>query len=186
MISSLPCAELRKQVSKGEGGRYTPLSKACRNSSLNRSASVPTACSKLCTAFSAKKRQNIAPTCGTCKGMPAEAATTVNSRAKRLPISSRRGYGFSFCRIRRTVMPAAMARGLPLRVPAWYTGPNGAKWSMISLRPPNAPTGSPPPMIFPIAVRSGVTPSNSCTPPSATRKPVITSSKTSKEPWASH
>ena len=36
---------------------------------------------------------------------------------------------------------------------------------MISVLPPKAPTGKPPPMILPIAVKSGVTPVLSCTPP---------------------
>ena len=33
-------------------------------------------------------------------------------------------------------MPAVIARGLPLSVPAWYMGPAGATISMMSLRPP--------------------------------------------------
>ncbi len=32
--------------------------------------------------------------------------------------------------------PAAMARGLPLSVPAWYMGPAGATIFMISFLPP--------------------------------------------------
>ena len=57
-------------------------------------------------------------------------------------------------------MPAAIASGFPESVPAWYTGPSGATISMISRRPPYAPTGSPPPMILPRQVRSGSTPSD--------------------------
>src|ERR1035438_2059467 len=53
---------------------------------------------------------------------------------------------------------------------------------MISPRPPKAPTGSPPPMIFPRAVRSGAIFSISWTPPFARRKPVITSSKIRRAP----
>ena len=53
---------------------------------------------------------------------------------------------------------------------------------MTSARPPNAASGSPPPTILPSTVRSGVTPNRSCAPPRATRKPVITSSKTSSAP----
>ena len=56
---------------------------------------------------------------------------------------------------------------------------------MISARPPNAASGRPPPTIFPRIVRSGGTPKRSCAPPRATRKPVITSSKTSSAPDAS-
>ena len=48
--------------------------------------------------------------------------------------------------------------------------------SMMSLRPPNAASGIPPPMTLPIVVRSGVMRCSDCAPPSATRKPVITSS----------
>ena len=56
---------------------------------------------------------------------------------------------------------------------------------MISARPPNAASGSPPPTIFPRIVRSGRTPKRSWAPPRATRKPVITSSNTSSAPEAS-
>ena len=52
----------------------------------------------------------------------------------------------------------ALATGLPERVPAWYTGPIGERQSMISSRHPKAPTGRPPPMTFPMQVRSGVMP----------------------------
>ena len=44
------------------------------------------------------------------------------------------------------------------KAPAWYTGPIGERQSMISARPPKAPTGRPPPMTFPMQVRSGVMP----------------------------
>ena len=62
-------------------------------------------------------------------------------------------------------IPAVIARGLPLRVPAWYIGPAGATIAMMSARPPYAPTGSPPPITFPIVVRSGVTPKWAWAPP---------------------
>ena len=52
--------------------------------------------------------------------------------------------------------------------------------------PPKAASGSPPPTILPRIVRSGRTPKRACAPPRATRKPVITSSKTSSAPVASH
>ena len=55
-----------------------------------------------------------------------------------------------------------------------------------SRRPPYAPEGNPPPRIFDSVVRSGRTPYSSCAPPAATRKPVITSSKISSAPLASH
>ena len=61
-------------------------------------------------------------------------------------------------------------------------GPAGATVRMISLLPPYAPTGRPPPMILPSVVRSGVMPKCSCAQPLAMRKPVITSSKHSSAP----
>ena len=36
---------------------------------------------------------------------------------------------------------------------------------MISARPPNAPTGNPPPMTLPNVDKSGVMPNRSCAPP---------------------
>ena len=81
--------------------------------------------------------------------------------------------------------PAAMASGFPDRVPAWYTPPNGARCSMISQRPPKAPTGRPPPITLPKHHRSGWTLNHSEAPPLARRNPLITSSKTSKAPAAS-
>ncbi len=75
-----------------------------------------------------------------------------------------------------------MARGFPERVPAWYMGPRGATMLIISFLPPNAPTGSPPPIIFPRHVISGVTPYLSCAPPMPSLKPVMTSSKMRSEP----
>src|SRR2546426_1185921 len=72
-----------------------------------------------------------------------------------------------------------MASGLPDSVPAWYMGPSGATRPMISDGPPYAPTGKPPPMILPMVVRSGRIAYNSCAPPKAMRKPVMTSSKMS-------
>ncbi len=56
---------------------------------------------------------------------------------------------------------------------------------MISARPPKAPTGRPPPITLPKVERSGRTPSSSCAPPFARRKPVITSSKMRSAPCAS-
>ena len=55
--------------------------------------------------------------------------------------------------------------------------------------PPKAASGMPPPMTLPNTLRSGAKPGMArayrlCAPPSATRKPVITSSKTSSAPCA--
>jgi len=66
------------------------------------------------------------------------------------------------------------------------TAPSGVSRSMIPAGPPNAPTGRPPPITLPSAVRSGRIPNNSCAPARATRKPVITSSKIRSAPCRSH
>jgi len=81
-------------------------------------------------------------------------------------------------------MPAAIASGLPAQRAGLVDRTEGARRFMISARPPNAPTGRPPPMILPSVVRSGVIFSISWTPPRASRKPVITSSKISTAPCA--
>ena len=91
-------------------------------------------------------------------------------------ILSRLWYILSF-NLSRTLNPAAIAKGFPDNVPAWYTGPSGATWSIISDLPPYAPAGSPPPIIFPSVVISGITSYNSCAPPFETLNPLITSSK---------
>ena len=57
---------------------------------------------------------------------------------------------------------------------------------MRSRRPPTAAQGKPPPITLPRTVRSGRMPKSSCAPPRPTRKPVMTSSKTSSAPLASH
>ena len=78
-----------------------------------------------------------------------------------------------------------MATGLPESVPAWYTGPVGASFSMTSALPATAPTGKPAPMIFPKVTMSAATPNLSWAPPNATRNPVMTSSKMSSAPNSS-
>ncbi len=55
---------------------------------------------------------------------------------------------------------------------------------MMLRDPPKAPTGMPPPMILPNVARSGRMPVSSATPPRATRKPEMTSSKISSAPFA--
>ncbi len=84
---------------------------------------------------------------------------------------------------RRSVAnPAATATGLPLSVPAWYTGPAGASLAMIDAGPPNAAAGSPPLITLPKVNRSAGTGSRPYQPDADTRKPVITSSMTSSAP----
>ena len=70
--------------------------------------------------------------------------------------------------------------------PPGTPGPSGAIFSMMSRRPPNAPTGMPPPITLPSVVRSGVMPIQRLRAAACTRKPVITSSKISTLPWRSH
>src|SRR5699024_2178912 len=61
--------------------------------------------------------------------------------------------------------------------------PFGATFSIISFLPPYAPTGSPPPITLPKHVISGSIPKYPCAQWYPTRKPVITSSKISNEPY---
>ncbi len=86
----------------------------------------------------------------------------------------------------RAASPAAVAIGLPARVPAWNTVPRGVSVSITSRRPPIAPIGRPPPITLPNAVRSGVTSYLAWAPPVSRRNPVITSSKISRAPTRSH
>ena len=63
--------------------------------------------------------------------------------------------------------PAAIVAGLALNVPpcdARGLPFDASNTDMMSRRPPTAPTGSPPPMILPKVVRSGVTPTIVCAP----------------------
>jgi hypothetical protein len=83
------------------------------------------------------------------------------------------------------VPAGAVANGFPESVPAWYTGPSGASKASTSARPPNAPTGSPPPITFPKHQRSGRTPDQPDAPSSPSRNPVMTSSKINNAPTSS-
>jgi len=80
--------------------------------------------------------------------------------------------------------PAAIATGFPDSVPAWYTGPSGARRPITSARPPNAAAGSPPLITLPNVNRSASTGSRPYQPDQLTRNPVITSSTTSRAPCA--
>ena len=86
------------------------------------------------------------------------SARPTPDRRQRTAVSSRWRYTASSQR-RRVARPAAVATGFPDSVPAWYTGPSGASSAMMSARPPNAPTGSPPPITLPNVIRSGAQPS---------------------------
>src|SRR6266540_2591742 len=84
--------------------------------------------------------------------------------------------------------PACMVMGVALNVPPWGMPGDcrvASKASMMSVRPPKAPTGSPPPIIFPMQVRSGNRLNHCWAPPGLIRK-VCTSSKISSVFWPSH
>ena len=78
--------------------------------------------------------------------------------------------------------PAATATGFPDSVPAWYTGPSGARRSITSVRPPNAAAGSPPLITLPKVNRSASTGSKPNHPDRLIRNPVITSSTIKSAP----
>ena len=141
---------------------------------------------KLAGGLAAKYRPNMPPTESAQKVTPASAAARVSPFTSRSVLAARRAWKPGSEIAASVARPAATATGLPDSVPAWYTGPFGASLSMTSARPPKAPTGMPPPMTLPSVVRSGLMPSSFCAQPRSTRKPVITSSKISSAPCASH
>ena len=57
-----------------------------------------------------------------------------------------------------------MASGFPDRVPAWYTGPSGASWSMSAARPADRGEREPAAETLPNIDRSGVMPTRPCAP----------------------
>mmetsp|Transcript_3612 Transcript_3612/g.8103 ORF Transcript_3612/g.8103 Transcript_3612/m.8103 type:complete len:244 (-) Transcript_3612:565-1296(-) len=148
----------------------------------NLSVSLAVASVKFLTGPSQKKKPNMPEMC------PPHTAWPASLPASRMPVMSFLVFLSSFSywpgceRIFIVSMPARMARGLPLRVPAWYMLPAGATCSMISFLPAYAPTGRPPPMTLPKVERSGSMPKCFCAPPYEMRKPVITSSKTRSAP----
>ena len=77
-----------------------------------------------------------------------------------------------------------MASGLALYVPKCTIEPSGVTCSISSRRPPNAPTGTPPPIALASVTRSPLTPQYSVAPPGAIRQPSLTSSMISTEPLA--
>lgn len=76
---------------------------------------------------------------------------------------------------------AAAAITEALNVPEWLTFPV-PNLAIRSARPATALTGQPPASALPYTARSGVTPKCRAAPPSASRNPVMTSSKTSTAP----
>mmetsp|Transcript_2107 Transcript_2107/g.3451 ORF Transcript_2107/g.3451 Transcript_2107/m.3451 type:complete len:241 (+) Transcript_2107:416-1138(+) len=151
----------------------------------NLAVSLLAASAKHLTGPSQKKKPNIPLM------WPPETAWPASRAAAKIPLMSR-SVSLSNCsyvpgcfRISSVLIPAIIASGLPLSVPAWYMGPAGATISMISFLPAYAPTGRPPPMTLPKVDRSGVMPQCCCAPPYEMRKPVMTSSNTSKAPYLS-
>mmetsp|Transcript_12952 Transcript_12952/g.43821 ORF Transcript_12952/g.43821 Transcript_12952/m.43821 type:complete len:218 (+) Transcript_12952:17-670(+) len=164
-MSSSVWARLVKPASNCDGARYTPRSSMARCHLANFSVSDCFASSKLRTGPLQKKKPNMPlmePPHISCPNSSAAARTPLTSF---LVTRSRCSYEPSRLRISMVLMPAAMARGLPLSVPAWYMGPAGATISIMSRRPPYAPTGRPPPITLPMVVTSGVTPKCSWAPP---------------------
>ncbi len=111
------------------------------------------------------------------KGAPWRANTASMPRRIRSPSAFRRATAArSYSSM--AASPATMVSGLATVVPPESTagGPVvGSSSAIRSARPPTAPMGSPPPMIFPSTVRSGVPPYRSC-PPAYPRRKLTTSS----------
>mmetsp|Transcript_15210 Transcript_15210/g.22001 ORF Transcript_15210/g.22001 Transcript_15210/m.22001 type:complete len:208 (-) Transcript_15210:562-1185(-) len=150
----------------------------------NFSPSLLAASEKFLTGPSTKNQPNMPPATPPLIAWPCFLAAAVTPSTSFCAFRSSSSYTPSFESFFSVSIPAVMASGLPERVPAWYIGPAGATISMISLRPPYAPTGRPPPMTLPMVVTSGVTPKYSCAPPYETRNPVMTSSKTRRAPFS--
>ncbi len=104
----------------------------------------------------------------TCPGMPLSRNTARSASRACSPsaLSRSKASGVMSAMAAR---PATMVSGLALKVPPCGTRtpcPSiSSKTSMTSARPATAPTGSPPPMILPRAVRSGWTPRTPWLPP---------------------
>mmetsp|Transcript_23596 Transcript_23596/g.58492 ORF Transcript_23596/g.58492 Transcript_23596/m.58492 type:complete len:245 (-) Transcript_23596:776-1510(-) len=182
--SSSVCLRPVKPASYCEGARYTPSSSIPRCHRANLSVSDLVASWKFFTGPSQKNNPNIPRMFPPHISCPASLPAARIPWISRVVILSMCSYVPSSARILSVSMPATMASGLPESVPAWYMGPAGATTSMMSRRPPYAPTGSPPPITLPMVVRSGVTPQYSCALPLEMRKPVITSSKHKSVPSA--
>mmetsp|Transcript_35993 Transcript_35993/g.88682 ORF Transcript_35993/g.88682 Transcript_35993/m.88682 type:complete len:245 (-) Transcript_35993:789-1523(-) len=176
-MSASVCAREVKPASYWEGARYTPSSSMPRCHRANLAVSDFCASEKLRTGPSVKKKPNMPLMLPPHTSWPASLPAARMPATSRLVTFSRCSYAPGSPRMLSVSMPAVMASGLPLRVPAWYMGPAGATISMISRRPPYAPTGRPPPITLPMVVRSGITPQYSCALPRLMRNPVMTSSK---------
>ncbi len=132
-------------------------SAACRISSPRHSS---------CTGSREKKSVSSEPT------RAAVAETPVSRSAEAIP-SPRRFARASERFVKSRALQADRATRFPRSSPADFRkafppgtpGPSGATRSIKSRRPPYAATGSPPPMILPSVVRSGVMPNIVCAPP---------------------
>ena len=95
----------------------------------------------------------------------AMAPTLCTRNVGREPLFESRGTALELVIHLRVLAGGAASRarrrwraGFPDSVPAWYTGPSGARRSMTSARPPTAASGRPPPTTLPKIERSGVMP----------------------------
>ncbi|MNV27768.1 hypothetical protein D3C71_1189270 [compost metagenome] len=131
------------------------------------------------------------PSLSVLKGTPSAAAAAARPSTRERVVADSASKKPGFLISRSVASPQAVATGLPDSVPAWYTAPNGARFSMMARGPPKAASGIPPPMTLPSTVMSGLKPGmllayTLCALPRATRKPVITSSSTSSAPYSVH
>ena len=130
---------------------------------------------------------SLSPAIGTPAPRAASSSPSTSERVLAASESKKPGFWIS----RKVARPHAVATGLPDKVPAWYTGPSGASSSITARLAPKAASGMPPPITLPNTLMSGSKPGIAlayrlCAPPSATRKPVITSSNTSSAPCRVH
>ena len=158
------------------GGRKTPpLCWISQSAWLKRSSreSKPGSCAPVPRW---KTTQPLAPTATTWASRPwaAMAVSSAGHGPAAEPVEQlvRRGVATSANMAR----VAAMASGLPLKVPTISYSPS-ATWAMTSAVPPTAAETTPPPMALARQMMSGVTPTKPVAPPGPAVSPVLTSSK---------
>ena len=119
-MSSLECAADTKPASKAEGAKYTHSSTMRWKKRLKRSALHAITLAKRSTVRSSVKNSpNMPHTWLVDSGMPQLSAASA-SRCTSTPVVAFRCSWKPGSEMSPSVaMPAAMASGLPLRVPAW-------------------------------------------------------------------
>src|SRR6056300_1429661 len=126
-ISFLPCFVDIKPASNFDGAKYIPfLIHALRNKAKILSSDAETS-TIFFGNFSEKKNPNIPPIWFVEKGIPAVFIIFLMPPNNSFALASRSSKGFSLIIKFNKVDPAAIARGFPDKVPAWYTGPTGAR-----------------------------------------------------------